>query len=395
MSESGPWQPAIDDAERAAGAGDYALAEQQLRQAAALQEAALGPLHPDLANTLNNLGVVCEITNRPEDAERAYRRAYKIAVSSLPSGHPFVATSLQNLTDFCNARQLPVNLPEPDEQATVVNTPHRPPPGLGELQVPPEPPAIVTASDVTGPGKPEPGSSSKPATSSAQPSAARESPPSPLPSPPTRGPSSRSVWWIAALAVLAVAVWALWPKPPREELPGQGGGPPAAPSSVPAGVAPGPPPAPAATQPAAPRSDSGELPPAPASSPPAAAPGSAPARTGGAPGPTVVDARLCRDLVRQGEWVCKPPESPAGLGPMYFFVRLKSAADTVVHVRWYRDDQLRQSGDLSIRANQSAGYRSYSRHTIDRAGGSWRVEVKSPDGRVLAEERFTVRSPAA
>ena len=33
-----------------------------LRQAARLQEASLGPRHPDLANTLNNLGIVCEIT---------------------------------------------------------------------------------------------------------------------------------------------------------------------------------------------------------------------------------------------------------------------------------------------------------------------------------------------
>ena len=76
---------------------------------------------------------------------------------------------------------------------------------------------------------------------------------------------------------------------------------------------------------------------------------------------------------------------------MYFFVRLKSPADAVLQVRWYRDGQLRQSGELRIGANQNAGYRTYSRHTIDGAGGDWRVELKSADGRVLSEERFTVR----
>ena len=72
----------IDRAEQAAAAGDYASAERLLREAADLQEASLGPLHPDLANTLNNLGVVCEITDKPADAERCFRRANEIATRS-------------------------------------------------------------------------------------------------------------------------------------------------------------------------------------------------------------------------------------------------------------------------------------------------------------------------
>ena len=43
----------IDAAEQSAAAGDYASAETLLREAAALQEATLGPFHADLANTLN------------------------------------------------------------------------------------------------------------------------------------------------------------------------------------------------------------------------------------------------------------------------------------------------------------------------------------------------------
>jgi DUF2914 family protein/tetratricopeptide repeat protein len=94
----------IEAAEQSAAAGNYASAETLLREAAALQEASLGPLHPDLANTLNNLGVVCEINNNPGAAEDCFRRAVAIATAVLKPDHPFVATSRQNLRDFCEAR---------------------------------------------------------------------------------------------------------------------------------------------------------------------------------------------------------------------------------------------------------------------------------------------------
>ena len=56
----------IENAEQAAAAGNYSSAEELLREAAALQEQTLGPHHPDLANTLNNLGVVCEISGQSD-----------------------------------------------------------------------------------------------------------------------------------------------------------------------------------------------------------------------------------------------------------------------------------------------------------------------------------------
>src|SRR4030095_6509089 len=55
-------RPILDAAEQAASVQDFASAERFLRQAATLQEAQLGATHPDLANTLNNLGIVCERT---------------------------------------------------------------------------------------------------------------------------------------------------------------------------------------------------------------------------------------------------------------------------------------------------------------------------------------------
>ena len=81
----------IQAAERAAEAGSYTSAEKLLRDAARLQEASLGPRHPDLANTLNNLGIVCEMTGKPDDAEQYFRRAVSIARTSLAADHPFVA----------------------------------------------------------------------------------------------------------------------------------------------------------------------------------------------------------------------------------------------------------------------------------------------------------------
>ena len=50
----------LGKAESAAAAGDLASADELLRAIARIQEDELGPLHPDLANTLNNLAIVAE-----------------------------------------------------------------------------------------------------------------------------------------------------------------------------------------------------------------------------------------------------------------------------------------------------------------------------------------------
>ena len=69
MSEHQDARQLLDRAENAAMAGNFASAEEFLRAAARLQEDELGPLHPDLANTLNNLAIVAEKTGRPDEAE--------------------------------------------------------------------------------------------------------------------------------------------------------------------------------------------------------------------------------------------------------------------------------------------------------------------------------------
>ena len=79
MMESAEARPILAAAEAAAASNDYASAERLLRDAAVVQERTLGPAHPDLANTFNNLGVVCERTGRIDEADACYRRAHAIA----------------------------------------------------------------------------------------------------------------------------------------------------------------------------------------------------------------------------------------------------------------------------------------------------------------------------
>jgi hypothetical protein len=95
-----------------------------LREAVALQEQTLGPHHPDLANTLNNLGVVCEIRTIRSMRSTISAARYAIATATLAPDHPFVATSRKNLHDFCAARGRPVELPPSSPQvAAWLNAP--------------------------------------------------------------------------------------------------------------------------------------------------------------------------------------------------------------------------------------------------------------------------------
>ena len=55
----------IEAAEQAAIGEDFTVADELLRVAARIQEAELGPLHPDLANTLNNRAIVGSSMPRP------------------------------------------------------------------------------------------------------------------------------------------------------------------------------------------------------------------------------------------------------------------------------------------------------------------------------------------
>ena len=105
--------------------------------------------------------------------------------------------------------------------------------------------------------------------------------------------------------------------------------------------------------------------------------------------PTVATAQLCTAL---RDWRCEAANGPVPPGSMFFYTQLKSATATTIEHRWYQGDRLRRSVQLRVEANPGTGYRTYSRSTISRENaGDWRVELRSADGSVLHEERFTVR----
>lgn len=391
----------LDAAERAAAAEDFVSAEQHLRQAAILQEQQLGEGHPDLANTLNNLGIVSEYVGKPAEAEASYRRAYRIASASLPADHPLVQTSGKNLRDFCEAIGKPPDLPEPvpPELETFAPEPQfaeppRPalaavPPAVQPPPPPPSPPQVAIrdlplrlAEDRV-----------PPAPARAETAAIRIS--SPV-SPPSNRPTTAIA--VVALVVLAVAAW--WfglrepsgtttpvapvaeSAPPREETPA---------ASIPEQTAPveEPPPAIAPEPPAAQ---------APAETPPIAEAPATPAPTeaavknaGGGAAVSVVDAKVCRPL-STSNWTCTPAANPSSPGAFFFYTRVRSARDTTVQHRWLVDGRLLRSVSLRIRANPGAGYRTYSRNTVGaERRGNWTVELRDADGALLQEERFTVQ----
>jgi hypothetical protein len=333
MAEMRNAQEMLDQAEVAAIAGDLASADRLLRDAARIQEADLGPLHPDLANTLNNLGVLAERTGRPGDAEAFYRRAVAIASASLPPDNPIVADSRKNLEDFCRERGLPIDVP--------VDTP------------------------VSVPRSPTPTASQ--------------------PLPAALHQTSRPLPWaaIGVVVLVTVALLAWWVSASRE-----------APTATPAAA----PTAQQAVEPQRPPPTK-PVPTEQVQTTEATSRGSSrgqvtverPAPTRSSVAISLATAELCQTLSTSGgNWRCDPIGDPVSPRPIVFYTRVKSPRDTAVVHRWYRGNSLRQSAKLTIRANASEGYRTYSRFSVDVAG-DWRVEVRSMDDDLLYERRFAVR----
>jgi tetratricopeptide (TPR) repeat protein len=74
-----------------------AEAEPLVRRALKIDEASLGPDHPDVGRDLNNLAFLLKATNRFAEAEPLYRRALAILEASLPDHHPWVQGGHHNL----------------------------------------------------------------------------------------------------------------------------------------------------------------------------------------------------------------------------------------------------------------------------------------------------------
>ncbi len=77
--------------------GRFAEVEAATKRALAIREQALGPDHPDVAASLNNLAHVYERVGRYADADGLFQRAIEIWEKALGPNNPLLATSLLNL----------------------------------------------------------------------------------------------------------------------------------------------------------------------------------------------------------------------------------------------------------------------------------------------------------
>ena len=71
--------------------------EQRLKRSLAIDEKALGPDHPNVATTLNNLGLLYSDQARYDEAEPLLKRSLSIREKTLGPDHPNVAKTLNSL----------------------------------------------------------------------------------------------------------------------------------------------------------------------------------------------------------------------------------------------------------------------------------------------------------
>ncbi|WP_031291855.1 tetratricopeptide repeat protein, partial [Leptolyngbya sp. Heron Island J] len=71
--------------------GRYEEAEPLYQRSLGILEAQLGPQHPEVATNLNNLGLLYELQGRYEEAEPLYQRSLGILEAQLGPQHPEVA----------------------------------------------------------------------------------------------------------------------------------------------------------------------------------------------------------------------------------------------------------------------------------------------------------------
>ena len=84
--------------------GKYAEAVPLCRRALGIKEKALGPEHPDVANCLNNLAELYDAQGKCAKAEPLHQRALGIREKALGPEHPAVALSLNNLAELYDAQ---------------------------------------------------------------------------------------------------------------------------------------------------------------------------------------------------------------------------------------------------------------------------------------------------
>jgi hypothetical protein len=298
------------------------------------------------------------------DAERMLREAAALQEASLGSQHPDLANTFNNLGIVSEI----VGKPEDAEQC------FRRACAIAEASLEPSHPFVATSRKnledfCKARGKPV--DVKAPAPVDAVPKVAEEPAIVERPEAGLR----RIIIPLAVAVVVVVVAMAIWLRSGDPETPVATIDPAPAPDASP------PKPAPAPSTSATPD-------PPPVSKPTPSA-SSRPASTGAV---SVSEAAICRALTTGSRWRCTPAVSPIEPTTLFFYTRVKSATDRVVEHRWYRGGRLMKSIDRLVRANPEEGYRTYSRTTVDaKGGGDWRVELKTKNGTLIHEERFTVR----
>jgi hypothetical protein len=84
--------------------GKYDLAEPLYKRDLAISETALGPDHPDVGTSLNNLAALYVAQGKYDLAERLYLRSLRLRETALGPDHPSVGTSLNNLAGLYRAQ---------------------------------------------------------------------------------------------------------------------------------------------------------------------------------------------------------------------------------------------------------------------------------------------------
>ena len=421
MDEPDEIAQAVSEAERASSEGDHAKAEQALRRALWMQEARFGVVHPEVANTLNNLGVVCDILGRPDEAEFLYRRALGLARTTLPAEHPYIATSLENLSALYKTQGRPEKLAlVADSEVSRSGLPIRESADDAgvEAEASEAEASEAEASEAEVPEAEVPEAEVSEGEARAQTPASASPAGSRAPSPPQTTPDTIDnqrglpvVQMLATASILLLVGWWLFGGNGEQEVTGldrdalvtpaapppvsvrrDGAADPAAelalaPESAPAST-------PELTLESTPEDNASRV----ASESQPDPPPPAPADETDVASPVVVEAQVCSSLVtrdndgaRLRDWRCDEVVDSAEPGQLYFYTRIRSPTSLTVEHRWLRDGVVEQTIDLDVTVNNGLGYRTYSSIAVPPAmSGAWRVELRTGDQAVLRVEEFVV-----
>ena len=97
------WDILNDEVKELYRTGQYARAVVVGKKALKVAEEIVGPDHPSVATSLNNLALLYDTQGQYAAAEPLYKRALSIDEKALGPDHPSVATSLNNLARFYRA----------------------------------------------------------------------------------------------------------------------------------------------------------------------------------------------------------------------------------------------------------------------------------------------------